>query len=296
MNTAALRHLARIFLTVLVVGQINFGAEYRRKVSPDCIPSEAAWLSFTPKGEEFTAMIPGPPTLLNESAPFAYKKDGETVLQHRDYSGYGGGLIFIIASYKARRAKEIQDAVIAHETSGATFERELTLNGLSARQYRRFQSKFHSRVICFATKEHVYSVTLVTLEESNPAVEKFLGSFRLRTAQDQESSENLAPQADVNPQDVFNPREVTSKAVIAWKPIPNYTERARQDGLTGTIVVEAVLAANGYVTNIKVLKEMGDGMTEKAVEYTRSVRFFPAEKDGKPASQRLMLEYNFNLY
>jgi TonB family protein len=296
MNTVAPRHLVRIILSILLAGQINFGSEYRRKISPRSTPSEAAWLSFTPTGEEFTAMIPGPPTLLNELAPFAYKKDGETVLQHRDFSGYGDGLVFIIGSYKARRPQQIQDAVIANETRDATFDREVTLNGLSAHQYRGSQTKFHSWIICFTTKEHVYSLTLMTLEESNPAVAKFLGSFRLRVADDKESSENLAPADDVSPQDVFNARDVTRKAVVAWKPIPGYTEQARRNQTKGTIVVEAVLAANGYVTNIKVRQGLGDGMTEKAIEYTRSLRFFPAEKDGQPVSQQLMMEYNFNLY
>jgi TonB family protein len=296
MNPVALRHPVRIILSILLVGQINFGSEYHRKVSPRSTPNQAVWLSFTPKGEEFTAMIPGPPTLLNENAPFAFKRDGETVLQHRDYSGYGDGLIFIIGSYKARRPQQIEDAVIANETRDATFEREVMLNGLIARQYRGSLTKFHSWVICLTTKEHVYSLTLMTLEESNAVVDKVLGSFRLRAADDKESSEILAPADDVNPQDVFNARDVTRKAVVAWKPIPGYTEQARRNQVKGTIVVEAVLAANGYVTNIKVRQGLADGMTEKAIEYTRSLRFFPAEKDGKPTSQQLMMEYNFNLY
>jgi outer membrane biosynthesis protein TonB len=60
--------------------------------------------------------------------------------------------------------------------------------------------------------------------------------------------------------------------------------------------LEGVFGANGYVTNVKVTKEMKDGMTEKAIEYARSIRFFPAEKDGRPVAQRMVMEYTFNLY
>jgi len=50
------------------------------------------------------------------------------------------------------------------------------------------------------------------------------------------------------------------------------------------------------VTNITATKELKDGLTEAAITAARNIRFFPAEKDGKPVSQWLMLEYNFNLY
>jgi len=46
----------------------------------------------------------------------------------------------------------------------------------------------------------------------------------------------------------------------------------------------------------KIPKEMKDGLTEKAIDCTRNIRFFPAEKDGKPVSVHMMLEYYFNLF
>jgi len=60
--------------------------------------------------------------------------------------------------------------------------------------------------------------------------------------------------------------------------------------------LEATFAADGYVANITVTKGLKDGLTERAIEAARNIRFFPAEKDGKPVSQRMMLVYNFNLY
>jgi outer membrane biosynthesis protein TonB len=60
--------------------------------------------------------------------------------------------------------------------------------------------------------------------------------------------------------------------------------------------MEAVFAENGYVTNINVTRGLPNGLTESAVDAARNIRFFPAEKDGKPVSQRTMLEYSFDLY
>ena len=48
--------------------------------------------------------------------------------------------------------------------------------------------------------------------------------------------------------------------------------------------------------NIIATRELKDGMTEAAIEAARNIRFFPAEKEGKPVSQWMALEYNFNLF
>jgi hypothetical protein len=66
--------------------------------------------------------------------------------------------------------------------------------------------------------------------------------------------------------------------------------------VTGTVILQAIFAANGDVANVTATKELKDGLTESAIEAARNIRFWPGEKDGKPVSQRMMLEYNFNLF
>lgn len=259
-------------------------------------PAQASWAVFVPEGEEFAATVPGPVTVLNESANYTYKRGGEKVLQHRDYSGYGDGLVFIIESYKVNHPKEILGELLSQNARGANFDRELSFGGLTANQYRANNSRFHSRLISFVTKQHVYFLTLATLDDTNSAADRFLSAFRLRTPQDLNNPGSATESSDANPSDVLSSRDVDRRVVIAWKPIAGYTERARMDRVSGTVVVEGVFAPNGYVTNIKVIKELKDGLSERAVECTRSIRFFPAEKNGKPAAQSLHVEYNFNLY
>jgi TonB family protein len=94
----------------------------------------------------------------------------------------------------------------------------------------------------------------------------------------------------------YSPREVTSKARIVWRPEPIYTETARRNEVTGTVVIRAVFSSSGQVTNVRVVSGLGDGLTENAVEAARSIRFFPAVKDGRVVSQYVQIEYNFNLY
>jgi TonB family protein len=95
---------------------------------------------------------------------------------------------------------------------------------------------------------------------------------------------------------VFSGKDVTSKARILEKPEPQYTEAARKNQITGTVVIKAIFSSAGQVTNIVAVSKLPDGLTEKAIAAARQIRFIPATKDGRPVSMYMQLEYNFNLY
>ncbi|HEX8921515.1 MAG TPA: energy transducer TonB, partial [Pyrinomonadaceae bacterium] len=94
----------------------------------------------------------------------------------------------------------------------------------------------------------------------------------------------------------FKPNEVSSKARILSRPEPQYTEEARKNQVSGTVVLRAVFSANGQVTNIRTVSGLPNGLTERAMAAARQIRFAPATKDGRPVSQYIQIEYNFNLY
>ena len=95
---------------------------------------------------------------------------------------------------------------------------------------------------------------------------------------------------------VFSPREVTQKARILSKTEPPYTEEARKNQISGTVVLQVVLSSSGQVTNIRAVSGLPYGLTEKAIAAARQIRFTPAMKDGRAVSQYTRIEYNFNLY
>jgi TonB family protein len=95
---------------------------------------------------------------------------------------------------------------------------------------------------------------------------------------------------------VFKQSEVTRRATIIDKPEPLYTEEARKNQITGAVRVRMVLNANGSVTGIAAVSRLPDGLTEKAIEAARRIKFTPAEKDGRKVSQYVTIDYNFNIY
>jgi len=95
---------------------------------------------------------------------------------------------------------------------------------------------------------------------------------------------------------IFTGKEVTSKARLISKPEPQYTEDARKNQVTGTVVLKVVFASSGQVTNIRTVSGLPYGLTERAIAAARQIKFVPATKDGHQVSMWMQLEYNFNLY
>jgi len=295
MNTQRLRHLAFVSVVILLSNQSYSGLANE---IPASFQDEPAWVTFAPEGEELTLMVPAWPTIRNYPVSPTRDPDHETILAHRAYSGYGSGLVVIIESYKAKQPQKLGRGPLTFADNGAVFERDISFDGITAKLYRSTyegRSATHTRhFVRFATKEHVYLVTLATLGDTNPAVDRFLSSLRLRRPEDRTTSYSQHTIFVLGY--AFSPTQVTRRAIIVWKSEPFYTDRARAHQIVGTVKLEAVLGADGYVANINVTEGLKDGLTESAIEAARNIRFFPAEKDGKPVSQQIMLEYNFNVY
>ena len=83
---------------------------------------------------------------------------------------------------------------------------------------------------------------------------------------------------------------------ILYKEKAKYTEEARQNKVQGTVVLSAVFTSDGRVTNVRVIRGLPDGLTEKAIEAAQKIRFQPATKNGSAVTVRGQLEFTFNLY
>ena len=90
--------------------------------------------------------------------------------------------------------------------------------------------------------------------------------------------------------------EVTQPVRITFKPVPAFTEGARKFQVSGVVRIRAIFAATGEVTNIVVVKGLPHGLTWRALDAAKKIKFEPAQKDGHVVSQYIVLEYYFNIY
>jgi protein TonB len=79
-------------------------------------------------------------------------------------------------------------------------------------------------------------------------------------------------------------------------PDPNYTEEARRAKKQGTCILWLIVDSTGHPRDIRVMRGLGFGLDQKAVEAVNNWRFQPALKDGRPVDVQITVEVEFHLY
>ena len=87
---------------------------------------------------------------------------------------------------------------------------------------------------------------------------------------------------------------VTAPALV-YKVEPEYSEEARKAKYQGTVVLRVVIDASGRAVNAEVVRSLGLGLDEKAMEAVKKWKFRPGYKDGKPVAVVAQIEVNFRL-
>jgi periplasmic protein TonB len=86
-----------------------------------------------------------------------------------------------------------------------------------------------------------------------------------------------------------------SKPELIHKVEPEYSEEARKAKFQGVVILYIVVDQNGNAVNPKVMKSLGLGLDEKAIEAVKQWKFKPGYKDGKPVAVAATVEVNFRL-
>jgi protein TonB len=87
-----------------------------------------------------------------------------------------------------------------------------------------------------------------------------------------------------------------SAPIAIYKPEPAYSEEARKAKYQGTVVLWIIVDASGTVTDCKVVKPLGLGLDEKAMETVRTWKFKPAMKNSTPVPVKVSVEVSFRLF
>ncbi len=83
--------------------------------------------------------------------------------------------------------------------------------------------------------------------------------------------------------------------VVLFKPEPEYSEDARKAKYQGTVLLYIQVDPSGKAINVKVLKSLGLGLDEKAMEAVKKWKFKPGTLNGKAVTVEASVEVNFRL-
>jgi len=297
-------------------------------LTPPAIQDRRQWQRYTAKGEEFSVLMPEQPFAYSFARPERpeYKLSlFDDRKRMRIYGAYSNGAVYIIMSADNSEGKQPLELFINEFEQYPVFhnemmyEREVTRSNFKGKQYRVKSAQVSGIVQFYQTKKRVYIFEVVQDNFGNPSTEQFLSTLTLdgktKGKEIAEGFQEALADASANPQpqpatpaaneapsptpaqkQVFSPREVTRKAVVIIRADPQYTEAARRNAISGTVVLRAVFSSSGIVTNLRAVSGLSHGLTERAIDAARLMKFIPAIKDGKYVSQYIQIEYNFNLY
>lgn len=81
-----------------------------------------------------------------------------------------------------------------------------------------------------------------------------------------------------------------------YDPDPEYSDEARKAKYQGSVVLQAVISPDGHPRNLRVVRSLGLGLDDKALEAVSKWKFEPALKDGRPVAVMVQIEVAFRLY
>ena len=88
---------------------------------------------------------------------------------------------------------------------------------------------------------------------------------------------------------------VSAPVPVVW-PEAEFSDEARRAKYQGVCLVSLIVDAHGDPVSPRVVRPLGMGLDEKALEAVRKYKFKPAMKEGKPVPVQITIEVNFRLY
>jgi len=109
----------------------------------------------------------------------------------------------------------------------------------------------------------------------------------------------IAPQVYAQHVRIINvgavPNGETSPPTVITSVLAPYTDDARNRGIEGTVTVEGLIDEDGPIKNTHVVRGLGFGLDEAALQSVREWTFSAATRNGAPVSTVAQLDIAFNL-
>lgn len=90
-------------------------------------------------------------------------------------------------------------------------------------------------------------------------------------------------------------RGYLSRPRVIHQTEPEYSDEARKARLQGTVVLSCEVDEQGRPRSIRVVRPLGLGLDERAIEALEKWRFQPAVAGGKPVAAQAVVEMTFRL-
>jgi len=89
---------------------------------------------------------------------------------------------------------------------------------------------------------------------------------------------------------------ITKPLKILSKPRAAYTDAAKANAISGTVILRITFLSTGQIGGISPIKGLSYGLTEQAISAARQIKFEPAESNGIPVTVVKAVDFTFVQY
>ena len=314
-----------------IIDVLARGADLNMDTKPDLAfqtgPSaDCCWTLYLLSLEKSPSLV----GQIQNRSPFVYRSEGEYgapqfLTQDGVFSGFDGltagelaDLPSLVIQWEGAKALDVSSYTMKHDESAAKVESQLAPERVSAFQQSdgKLEGSGPEVELLRKTKAQVLGITLrylyagldgsawKKLEEFWPErdllrIRKLLAEalqtgLRSRLGQPPVIMNRNCQGGVVEP--LFKVGGKVTPPRATYSPDPEYSDQARAERLQGTLVLAAVIAADGCIRELRLVRRLGLGLDEKAIEAVLTWKFDPAKQDGKPIAVRVNIEVSFRMY
>jgi TonB family protein len=137
------------------------------------------------------------------------------------------------------------------------------------------------------------SVTVTQIDRREPDASRFVvpNGYRVVDGSPQTQTTQIPGQPGVH-----IPDGKVSAPQLIHSVEPQYSDAARQAKLSGICLIGLIVDANGLPQDVHVVRSLGHGLDEKAVEAVNQYRFKPAMYQGHPVAVQVSVQVSFKLF
>lgn len=286
---------------VLISGFFNSPAR-AHALNVRAVRQSFSWERYKVADEGFTVELPTVPALTTYNVPKEPTAKSPLI---NVIGAYSQGVVYVIQVFG--RKQSLENFIVSERGAAASIKSQVNIGGVQGVEVAFQNETSLGRTQYFITDRRIYIFRAQAAPLGNPeiGINEFFGSIKfdkelsarpIAEGPGEPAAEGINGATDQSNAEVFTSKQVERRAQVITKPNPAYTKEARMHRTTGAVVLKCLFSSKGTVEKIEVVKELPDGLTEKAIAAALQIKFIPPIKDGHFVSTYLQLEYNFNLY
>ena len=146
-----------------------------------------------------------------------------------------------------------------------------------------------------ASGAHMITTTTYSVYEREPMFSSDVFKFTVPSGTAEDEGPQGGPDDPIVEDGVYRAGPRVSHPTLLNKVEPSYTEEARKARVSGIVLLSLAVDPNGKPRSVAVVRGLGHGLDEKAIEAVRQWSFRAGTKDGVPVTVGIRVAVNFRL-